>query len=180
MSVTQVLLSCNHIIMIATLLPTWRCDYKTFGLIFKSYPTANQCFVNESSSRNKVAVGELVSGITYSWYLFSDLVTSDPRNEFSTGIMITPLVTPVTCIGYQWWCNHSDTCNLDPGPHSCCRSRFMFMLQVKPGDYTTGPYDFNNIYNPGSPLVTYVIPGLYVVKVSWSSLIFMKDRIYDM
>jgi hypothetical protein len=56
----------------------------------------------------------------------------------------------------------------------------MFMLQVKPGDYTTGPYDFNNIYNPGSPLVTYVIPGLYVVKVSWSSLIFMKDRIYDM
>ena len=91
MSVTQVLLSCNHIIMIATLLPTWRCDYKTFGLIFKSYPTANQCFVNESSSRNKVAVGELVSGITYSWYLFSDLVTSDPRNEFSTGIMITPL-----------------------------------------------------------------------------------------
>ena len=44
----------------------------------------------------------------------------------------------------------------------------------------TGPYDFNNIYNPGSPLVTYVIPGLYVVKVSWSSLIFMKDRIYDM
>ena len=80
--------SCNHIIMIATLLPTWRCDYKTFGLIFKS----NQCFVNESSSRNKVAVGELVSGITYSWYLFSDLVTSDPRNEFSTGIMITRLV----------------------------------------------------------------------------------------
>ena len=74
--------------MIATLLPTWRCDYKTFGLIFKS----NQCFVNESSSRNKVAVGELVSGITYSWYLFSDLVTSDPRNEFSTGIMITRLV----------------------------------------------------------------------------------------
>jgi len=74
--------------MIATLLLTWRCDYKTFGLIFKS----NQCFVNESSSRNKVAVGELVSGITYSWYLFSDLVTSDPRNEFSTGIMITRLV----------------------------------------------------------------------------------------
>ena len=28
--------ACNHIIMIATLLPTWRCDYKTFGLIFKS------------------------------------------------------------------------------------------------------------------------------------------------
>ena len=47
-------------------------------------------------------------------------------------------------------------------------------------DYTTGPYDFNNIYNPGITYVTSGEPGLYVVKVSWSSLIFMKDRIYDM